>query len=58
MTDVAADGVSSGKFPRARASLLCSIRFSEMIGLWKEFRFVTDGWASAGLKLRFTMKRQ
>ena len=57
MTDDEADGVGSGKGPRARVSLLCFVRFPRRIGLWKNFRFVSDGSASAGLRLRITMKR-
>ena len=56
MTDVEADGVGSGKLPRVRVSLLCSVRCKERIGLWKDFRFVSDGRASAVLRLKMTMK--
>ena len=57
MTDVEADGVGSGKVPSARVSLLCSVRCTGRIGLWKDFGFVSDGRASAELRLRITMKR-
>ena len=57
MTDVEADGVGSGKVPRARVSLLCSGRCRGRIGLWKDIGFVSDGRAGAGLTLRITMKR-
>ena len=49
MTDDEADGVGSGKGPRARVSLLCFVRFPRRIGLWKNFGFVSDGSASTGL---------
>ena len=48
MTDVDADGVGSGKVPRARVSLLCSVSCTGRIGLWNAFEFVSDGSASAG----------
>ena len=54
--DVEAEGACSGNVPRARVSVLCSVRCTGSIGLWKEFGFVFDGKASAGLRLRFTMK--
>ena len=56
MTDVEADGVGSGKLPRARVSLLCSVRCKGRIGLWKDFGIVSDGSASVGLRLRVTVK--
>ena len=57
MTDVEADSVGSGKVPRAIVSILCSVRCTGRIGLWKDFGLVSDGRANAGLKLRITMKR-
>ena len=57
MTDVEADRVGSGKVPRAIVSLLCSVRCTGRIGLWKDFGFFSDGKASAELRLRITMKR-
>ena len=57
MPDVEADGVGSGKVPRAKVSVLGSARCTERIGLWKDFGFVSDGRASAGLRLSITMKR-
>ena len=57
MTDVEADGVISGKVPRTRVSLLCSVRCKGRIGLWKDFEFVSDGRASAGLRITIMMKR-
>ena len=56
MTDVEADSVGSGNVPRAIVSILCSVRCTGRIGLWKDIGFVSDGRASAGLKLRITMK--
>ena len=56
MTDVEADGVGSGKVPRARVSLLSSVRCTGRIGLRKDFVFFSDGRASVGLRLRITMK--
>ena len=41
MTDVEADGVGSVKVPRARVSLLCSVRCTGRIGLWKDFGLVS-----------------
>ena len=57
MTDVEADGVSSGKVPMAIVSVLCSVRCTGSIRLWKDFGFVSDGRASVGLKLRIMMMR-
>ena len=57
MRDVEADGVGSGKVPRARVSLFCFARCTGRIGLWKDFRVVSDGRAIAVLMLRITMKR-
>ena len=57
MTDVEAVRIGSGKMPRVRVSLVFSVRCTGRIGLWKDFGFVSDGRASAGLRLRFTMKR-
>ena len=56
MTDVEADSVASGKVPMAIVSVLCSVRCTGSIGLWKDFGFVSDGRASVGLRLRITMK--
>ena len=55
MTDVEADGDCSGKVPMARVSLLCSVRLTGRIGLWKDFGFFSDGRARLGLRLRITM---
>jgi len=44
--------------PRARVSLLCSVRCRRRIGLWKNFEFLSDGRARSGLKIRITMKRR
>ena len=57
MTDVEADGVGSGKVPRTRVSVYCTVRCTGRIGLWKGFGFVCDGRESAGLRLMITMKR-
>ena len=57
MTDVEADGVSSGKVPRTRVSVYCTVRCTGRIGLWKDFGFVSDGRASVGLRLSIMMKR-
>ena len=57
MTDIEADGVRSGEMPRARVSVLCSERCEGRIGLWEDFGFVSNGRASAVLRLRITMKR-
>ena len=57
MKDVEADGVGSGKVPRATITVLCSVRCTGRIGLWKVFGFVSDGRAIAGLRLSITMKR-
>ena len=56
MTDFEVDGVSSGKVPRARVSLLCSVRCSGGIGLWKDFGLVSDVRGSARVRFRITMK--
>ena len=56
MTDVKADGVGSGEMPRARESVLCSLRCTGRIEVWKDFEVVSDARASAVLKLRITMK--
>ena len=50
MTDVEADGVISGNIPRARVSILRSVRCTGRIGLWKDFGFVSDGRASAAFR--------
>ena len=57
MTDVEADGVGTGKVHGARASVLCAVRCAGRIVLWKDLTFFSDGKASAGLRLRMTMKR-
>ena len=57
MTDVEADSVGSLKVPRGRVSVLCSVKCTGRIGLWKDFALVSDGSASAGLTLRIRMKR-
>ena len=57
MTDIEADGVGSGKVPRARGSLLCSVRCTGRIGLWKDFGFISDVKATVGLRLSIMMKR-
>ena len=57
MTNVEADGDGSGNVPRTIVSLLCSVRFTGRIGLWKVFGFVSDGRASTRLRLKITMKR-
>ena len=57
MRDVEADGVGSGKVPRARVSLFCSASCTGRIGLSKNFGVVSDGRATAVLRLRITMKR-
>ena len=57
MTDIEAEGAGSCKVPRARVSVLCSVRCTGRIRLWKDFGFVSDGRASAGFRLRITMKR-
>ena len=56
MTDVEADFVCSGKVPRARVSVFWSVRCTVRIGLWKDFGFLSDGRASAGLRLIITVK--
>ena len=56
MTDAEADGVGSGKVPTARVSLLCSVRCTGTIRLFIDFGFVSDGRASALLRLSITMK--
>ena len=58
MTDVEDDGVCSGKVPRARESVLCSVRCTGRIRLWKDFMFVSNGRASVELSLWITMKRR
>ena len=58
MTDVEADGIGSGRVPRGRVSVWCSVKCTGRIGLWKDFGFVSDGRASAGLRLRITVKRR
>ena len=58
MTDVEAYGVGSVKFPRGRVSVLCSLRCTGRIGLWKDFRFISDRRASAGLSLSIKMKHR
>ena len=57
MADVEGDGVGSGNVPKASASALCSVWCTGTKGEWKDFRFVSDGRASEGLRLRITMKR-
>ena len=57
MRDVEADGIDSGKVPRARVSLFCSARCTGRIGLWKDFGVVSDGRTTAVLRVRITMKR-
>ena len=57
MTGVEADGVGSGKVPRDRVSVLCSVRCTGRIGLWKDFRFLSDGRAGSQLRLRIMVKR-
>ena len=56
MTDVERYGVSSGKVPRARVRVLLSVSCTGRIGLWKDFTFVSDGRASAGVRLSIMMK--
>ena len=56
MTHAEADGVASVKVPRSRVCLLCSVRCTGRIALWKDFGFVSDGRASAGVRFRITMK--
>ena len=56
MTDVEADGVGSGKVPRTRVSVYCTVRCTGRIGLWKDFRFLSDARASAALLLRIQVK--
>ena len=56
MREVEADGVGSGKVPRGRVSVLCTVRCTGKTGLWKDWGYVSDGRASAGLRYRITMK--
>ena len=57
MTDVEVDGVGSGKVPRARVSVLCSLSCTGIIGLWKDFGFLSGERATVRLRLRIMMKR-